>query len=456
MQRLSEELEQQGEAVNHHADLLQQREAELEAAMDRATRAHDELIAMEPPSLAQAIGSLKILLRVSTGHEALTTSEATGVSGDDDGDDGIGDDGVGKDDRPQVWCLVRYARASLSRRRRAAESKEESRESNGEKAYAYVGAEGVDEDDHDGDHDNDSEDDREDERRENKEELHAGQEGNASAETAITSPSASGPTEDSTSSDQIAPMAREDGDQEHEAGKTAEGEGVEEEARPGLTSPASPVAEADPSEDHDGSAGNDDDGNGDDAAVVSVSPAGTTALVESGEELSGERSPAVAVADEGETGDRDDGDNDDDHDDGDDDGTVIVVEWRTQEEVDEWFAVQLTRATQSLHEVQQQQLGEEDGGGGVMAGITGGSSVEETTTSVGAPPDMPVLETPRTVQEAFATAIAKVKEELGAKLDEAHAELSRNAEAYKQYRARVSPHRSCILTSSLVSPSIWR
>ncbi|CAM9885009.1 unnamed protein product, partial [Ascophyllum nodosum] len=49
VQRLSEELERQGQAVNHHAKVICQRESELEAALDRANRAHDELIAMEPP-----------------------------------------------------------------------------------------------------------------------------------------------------------------------------------------------------------------------------------------------------------------------------------------------------------------------------------------------------------------------------------------------------------------------
>ncbi|CAN0340170.1 unnamed protein product, partial [Laminaria digitata] len=66
VQRLHEELERQGEAVNQHASLLRQRNGELDDALDRASRAHDELISMEPPTLARAVGGLEVLLRVST------------------------------------------------------------------------------------------------------------------------------------------------------------------------------------------------------------------------------------------------------------------------------------------------------------------------------------------------------------------------------------------------------
>ncbi|CAM9886117.1 unnamed protein product, partial [Ascophyllum nodosum] len=49
---------------------------------------------------------------------------------------------------------------------------------------------------------------------------------------------------------------------------------------------------------------------------------------------------------------------------------------------------------------------------------------------------VPVLETPLTIQESFAAEMARVEAELNSKLEMARAELSRNTEAHKQYRAR--------------------
>lgn len=111
MQRLSEELERQGEAMNHHAALIHQREAELDDALDRANRAQDELIAMEPPTLSQAVGGLEILLRVSTeatpATPAAAAAGAASLTGDDAGENETAISGDGP--APTVWCLVRYA-----------------------------------------------------------------------------------------------------------------------------------------------------------------------------------------------------------------------------------------------------------------------------------------------------------------------------------------------------------
>ncbi|CAM9955740.1 unnamed protein product, partial [Ascophyllum nodosum] len=70
-----------------------------------------------------------------------------------------------------------------------------------------------------------------------------------------------------------------------------------------------------------------------------------------------------------------------------------------------------------------------------------GDAGEETAAataeaSMVAPRLLPVLETPLTIQESFAAEMARVEAELNSKLEMARAELSRNTEAYKQYRAR--------------------
>ncbi|CAN0583455.1 unnamed protein product, partial [Ectocarpus sp. 12 AP-2014] len=126
VQRLSEELERQGEAVNRHASLLLEREEQLDAALDRAARAHDELISMEPPSLSQAVDGVKILLRVST---TAAAGEQWAVTGDDAPAAAVAAGGEA-DAAPQVWCLVRYAIASSSsgKRRGTATGREEEEE----------------------------------------------------------------------------------------------------------------------------------------------------------------------------------------------------------------------------------------------------------------------------------------------------------------------------------------
>ena len=140
MQRLHEELERQGEAVNHHASLLRQRNGELDDALDRATRAHDELISMEPPTLARAVGGLEVLLRVSTRAASFVAGkdaegrERGGDGGDGDGGGGGGGDGAGvgvvgdgggvQGMAAKVWCLVRYAVPSSKRRGKAQQGEE--------------------------------------------------------------------------------------------------------------------------------------------------------------------------------------------------------------------------------------------------------------------------------------------------------------------------------------------
>ncbi|CAM9886323.1 unnamed protein product, partial [Ascophyllum nodosum] len=123
VQRLSEELERQGQAANHHAKVIRQRESELEAALDRANRAHDELIAMEPPSLSQAIGGVEILLRVSTqpAPSMAVAAGTKGKSGPIEENAGACGRGNGKED---VWCLVRYEKAPSSKKKRGGISKE--------------------------------------------------------------------------------------------------------------------------------------------------------------------------------------------------------------------------------------------------------------------------------------------------------------------------------------------
>lgn len=149
---------------------------------------------------------------------------------------------------------------------------------------------------------------------------------------------------------------------------------------------------------------------------------------------------------------------------------VRVVEWRTQEEVDEWFALQLAGemeavAADAQQQQQEQERGEEEKGGvvegrgeiwgGAAAGALGegaGQAVPAAATATAVvAPTMHALELPVTIQEAFGAEIVRVRGELSAKLEEARAELSRNTEAYKQYRARVRGYANGLCVILVVS-----
>lgn len=360
VQRLSEELERQGEAVNRHASLLRERDEELDVALDRAARAHDELISMEPPSLSQAVGGLEILLRVSaTGAAAAATATATTAPADD-----VDDDLGSKSETapPKIWCLVRYAIPSSQKRRGTAAGLDDAG-------------------DPEGGHEQDA---SEGEREEEEDQEEEGEvQGAASSPrgnrlSAGHSPAGENGVEDVQES-AAAGGTGGDSVQKNDASSADGGEVVAAAAESAQSSSPQKDDEEGDSEDDE----EEEEGTG-------TSP------------------------DEGDT------------------DTVEVVEWRPQEDVDEWFAAQLARALEAAEEQQASAAG---GGGGESAG----GAMDAMAADVPAPsaPVLPVLETPMTLQQAFEAELSRVRGELEGRLEEARAELRRNTEAYKQYRARV-------------------
>ncbi|CAM9819528.1 unnamed protein product, partial [Choristocarpus tenellus] len=91
--------------------------------------------------------------------------------------------------------------------------------------------------------------------------------------------------------------------------------------------------------------------------------------------------------------------------------TKVIVEWRAQEEVDEWVTGELARVMAAR--------GSEEGG---LVALQKGS-----------PPN---LEMPPTLQEVAEGEVGRVRGELEAILEESRAELTRNTEAFNTYRAR--------------------
>lgn len=366
MQRLSEELERQGEVVNHHAALIRERESDLEAALDRANRAHEELIALEPPSLAQAVGSLEILLRVST-ESVLpkeggdVTVEAEGKRGDG-GMDVIGD----RESQNSVWCLVRYLKKRSSSKGGVSSRGYEASIGSVDKGEDDEAGKGrnADESAPEGEGDDDKEKNRED----------GGGEGGDAPESASSLAETVGGDD-----------GQGGGEQGHPVGKVNVVDMKEEEVV---------------DEKGENSGGNM-------AAAVEIVEGG-----EESEDMSPPIPSSVDVAGESTF--------------------LVVVEWRTQEEVDEWFASRLAAAIEMEQEHELEHRGSEGAEGETSAAESDARAPASTMPSA-----LPMLDTPVTIQEAFAAKIAGVKAELNSELEKARAELSRNTEAYKQYRARV-------------------
>lgn len=354
VQRLSEELEHQGEAVNHHAALIRERESDLEAALDRANRAHEELIAMEPPSLAQAVGSLEILLRVST--ESAFSKEGGDVivqEGGENGDDGV-DVISDRESQNRVWCLVRYLKKRSSAKSGASSRGHET----------SIGSVDKKEDDEAGKDRNVGE-------GYDEKEMNRGG-GGGEGEDAPESASSLAETVDD-----------DDG----------HGHGGDEQSHT--------VAEVNTVDMKDENSG------GNMAAAVDT--------VEGGGESKDMSPPipsSVDVAAESTF--------------------LLVVEWRTQEEVDEWFASRLAAAIEMEQEHELEHRESEGAEGEPSAAEFDARAPASTMPSA-----LPMLDTPMTIQETFMAKIAGIKAELNSELEKARAELSRNTEAYKQYRARV-------------------
>ena len=363
VQRLSEELERQGQAVNHHAKVICQRESELEAALDRANRAHDELIAMEPPSLSRAIGGVEILLRVST-QPAPSMAVAAGTEEKSvpiEEDAGAGDrGGQSENGQEDVWCLVRYEKAPSSSKKRGEISKETDVSTlSVEEGKAESGRESG----------------------ENALDDHGDEEGDEGAGQAPARAAVEAKVEDAKMTEEW---------EKHE------GEGEAEQAP--LTAPPS-------------ACGGDDGNGGRDAVVAAPRTA-------EGEDSEGQPSPPSSLPSSASVAGQD---------------TVVVIEWRTQGEVDEWFATRLETAVEEEdYQRERSRLERAEGDAGEE---TAAATAE---ASMVAPRLLPVLEIPLTIQASFAAEMARVEAELNSKLEMARAELSRNAEAYKQYRARVS------------------
>ena len=364
VQRLSEELERQGQAANHHAKVIRQRESELEAALDRANRAHDELIAMEPPSLSQAIGGVEILLRVSTQPApsmavAAGTEEKSGPVEEDAGTGARG--GQSENGQEDVWCLVRYEKAPSSSKKRGGISKETDvltlsvEEGKGESGL---------------------------EAGENALDDHGDEEGDEGAGQAPARAAVEAKVE-------AAKMTEEW--EKHEV------EGEAEQA-PLTVFPSA--------------CGGDDDNAGGDAVAAAPRTA-------EGEDSEGQPSPPSSLPSSASVAGQD---------------TVVVIEWRTQGEVDEWFATRLETAVEE--EYYQQERSRLERAEGDAREETAAATAEASMVAPRAA--VPVLETPLTIQESFAAEMARVEAELNSKLEMARAELSRNTEAHKQYRARVS------------------
>lgn len=369
VQRLSEELERQGEAVNHHAALIRERESDLEAALDRANRAHEELIAMEPPSLAQAVGSLEILLRVSTesvlpkeGGDVTVEAEGKEVGERKGGDDGLDVNGD-RESQNNVWCLVRYLKKKRSSSKGGTSSSRDE---------TSAGSVDKDEDDEAGKGRNADENAFEGEGHDNRED--GGQEGGNAPESASSLAQTMG------------------GDDGHGGGEQGQ-----------------PVAEDNPVD------GKEEELDDEKSESSGGNVAATVETVKGEGELEDRSPPLLSSVDvAGES------------------TFLVVVEWRTQEEVDEWFASRLAAAMEMEEEHELEHRVSEGAEGEAAAAESDGRAPASTMPSA-----LPMLDTPVTIQEAFAAKIADVKAELNSELEKARAELSRNTEAYKQYRARV-------------------
>lgn len=380
MQRLSEELERQGEAVNHHANLVRQRDAELKEALQRVDRANEELVAMEPPTLTQACSSLEVLLRVSTAERALPASEA--------GDDG---QGIRKSDVPsRTWCLVRYSREGGPGR------KSQGMEDGAPRAGAsrVAGGGSVEEQDLGWS-------------REHREGRHGSGGGGAGAEAGGV---------EGTGGNSAVTAAGAPNATGVEGGVSGVAEGF------GATESAEAAGAQDERE-----------RGGEDPAVIPVG--GTQGGAEGGADPGGAEGAApgdAGVRVDGEASSPGSPEN----------GAQVVIEWRSQEEVDEWFALQLSRAVS----VNTQAEGTQEPGGpaaGAIVEMAGDPEADEAKEAAAAAAVvLPVLDMPPTIQELFAAQVARVKQELEAKLEEARAELSRNTEAYNQYRVRVRAQMS--------------
>lgn len=384
MKRLSEELERQGEAVNFHADLVRQRDGELQEALERVNRANEELVFMEPPSLSKAGADLEVILRVSTADAVSAKGRA----------DDTADESRESATTARVWCLVRYSRVSRRRRQRGDEKISAATElrSDGKGTADDVRQRVNDGGDGGGD------DDRHHHHRQQQEENGVGPGRGESEETGDNGPvnAEAGSTPWRVANFKGDTTAGSAGDPDGTApSKSAEGEAPEQESNDGRTS-ESPERS--------------------DSVAAGASVGNST-----GKEVDADTSTPKASEAATETLERSD------------DNLETVIEWRSQEEVDEWFAQRLASASAAVS-----QAGDSLAAGGPAAGVLDEAvgltpETDETSEEVG----MPVLDMPLTIQESSAAEVARVKGEFEARLEEARAELNRNTEAYNQYRARV-------------------
>lgn len=435
MKRLSEELEQQGEAVNHHADLLHQKDLELQRAHERASRAQEELISMEPPTLAQAENGIEVLLRVSTADVNAEAAPAGGREEKEESEDvgGEGASGRGGDDHgsletqkpgpTRVWCLVKYQRKSKLRPRPGA-AQCGSGPKDGDGSVSSDGGEGE-------------------------------------AETATTDGvvDATGDNAMAQEGEQQERVGvHDDGEVSvsnlHHGGAAAGSEMHDTEAAHKRNSSSGSQATTAEGDDHEvvasgatsegGASGdvigerNVPEGRGEDDQLAhhpaddSVAPVTAVEAPSTAADTAAERDPAdTAIRPEQHL--------------------ETLIEWFPQEQVDEWFALQLARAA----EADMPPSGEDTSHGGEAAGALADLAIVAPSTNTQAPPELPVLDMPLTVQEQFAADLKKLREELEGRLEEARAELSQNTEAYKQYRARVSEKGIGDCGSRLIGRVVW-
>lgn len=337
MQRLSEELEQQGEAVNFHADLVRQKDVDVQAVLKHLKQAHQELVVMEPPKLSEAISGIEVLLRVSTG-------EASTKGGDSENTDGV----HGTTLSPKTWCFVRYSRVSRGQRRPS-----------DAKAGAVTG------DDHAG----------------------------AAVRLPDSSDDCSG-GDDGSPGDLVEP---------NPAGEEVQGSGEVDKHEDVVHSQVDDPTYGDKNRNQCDLA---NEGTSVDADPLAC------------EERSSPGSPPATP----KTRERSE------------DALEVIMEWRTQEDVDEWFAHQLATDPMASSPGEDSQAADEQATGGLADMLAPIRPAEESAKAV----EIPVLKLPPTVQESSGVEVARVRQELEDKLEEAKAELSRNTEAYNQYRARVS------------------
>lgn len=408
VKRLSEELEQQGAVVNRHADVLHEKDLEVQRALERASRAQQELITMEPPTLAQADDGLEVLLRVSSTDAAAVAEEASMVGADESGVIGeavascsAAEAAVG----PRVWCLVRYHRKPLGTTlpRGGANRDDDASEERSGKEHDVASAERGQENANsvavavagrDGDRVGGDEECGQGIAEVQGEHAAAGDDGvDRGCDTSPNKPAftSSSRVEAAEGDDHEAPAPAASvvaGDTEGETGKDGEvtlEEGEDERRHPG-NAPASTIIE-------ETSQG---------AAATGATPEAINV-----DEVQQQQQQQQEV----------------------------VVEWRLQEEVDEWFARQVAQAVESSSTVENTAYG------GEAAGALGDLMEAVPTPAPAAPeakpPTLPMLDMPMTVQERFAVELRRLRDDREGQLEEARAELSRNTEAYQQYRARV-------------------